>query len=495
MFLKTNPPVVGILIIITILKSKTDDHSKKELDDLEELMADKMSENMFNIVKNEVEKIDSEEGGFHSGHLRKLKSKLRPKPISYPTAIYNSEGDLVTSLDDIEKVTETHFHKVLENRPIKPHLESYQKEREQLCEQRIEEAKKCVTPPWEITNERNVIRNLKSQKSRDPYGYSNEMFKYGGSDFQLAILKLMNQIKAKQIFPEALQPCNITSLYKNKGTRKDLNNYRGIFRVNIFRNILDRLIYEDEYENLDLRLTDSNVGGRKGRNIVDNIFVINAITNSIRNGNEESCDVKVYDVEKCFDSLWAQECINTLYEIGLKNDKLVLLYEESKSAKIAIKTATGITERKSIYNVIMQGSVFGTLICTCVMDKLAKLFYNDPNLLYKYKNDVDIPVLEMVDDVISVNKCSEKSLISNATISTFMDLNKLKLSEPKCSKIDIGKKCDQCPQLYVNDKPKKEIHGEKYLGDMISSDGKLDKTIQQRTQKAYTYLAEIKALL
>ena len=41
----------------------------------------------------------------------------------------------------------------------------------------------------------------------------------------------------------------------------------------------------------------------------------------------------------------------------------------------------------------------------------------------------------------------------------------------------------------------KEKHGEKYLGDIISSDGKLDKTIQQRTQKAYSYLAEIKALL
>ena len=39
---------------------------------------------------------------------------------------------------------------------------------------------------------------------------------------------------------------------------------------------------------------------------------------------------------------------------------------------------------------IMQGSVFGNLICTSVMDKLAKLFYNDPNLLYKYKNDIEV---------------------------------------------------------------------------------------------------------
>ena len=91
----------------------------------------------------------------------------------------------------------------------------------------------------------------------------------------------------------------------------------------------------------------------------------------------------VTDVEKCFDALWAQECINTLFEYGLQNDKLVLLYEETKNAYIAIKTTAGMTERENIHNLIMHGTVFGSLICTAVMDKLAKIFYSDKILLYK----------------------------------------------------------------------------------------------------------------
>ena len=79
----------------------------------------------------------------------------------------------------------------------------------------------------------------------------------------------------------------------------------------------------------------------------------------------------MYDVEKCFDALWAQECINILYEYGLNNDKLVLLYEETKDAKIAIKTAMGLTKTIYIHNLIMQGTVFGSIICTSEMDKLA----------------------------------------------------------------------------------------------------------------------------
>ena len=38
----------------------------------------------------------------------------------------------------------------------------------------------------------------------------------------------------------------IYSIYKNKGSKDDLNNDRGIFIVNIIHGILDKLIYEDE---------------------------------------------------------------------------------------------------------------------------------------------------------------------------------------------------------------------------------------------------------
>ena len=38
---------------------------------------------------------------------------------------------------------------------------------------------------------------------------------------------------------------------KLQGPRNEFASYRGIFRVSIFRAILDRLIYNDEYPNLD----------------------------------------------------------------------------------------------------------------------------------------------------------------------------------------------------------------------------------------------------
>ena len=53
---------------------------------------------------------------------------------------------------------------------------------------------------------------------------------------------------------------------------------------------------------------------------------INAITNLIRIGSEAPVDFQVYDIEKCFDTLWLHEVINCLFEAGLNNDKLPLLF-------------------------------------------------------------------------------------------------------------------------------------------------------------------------
>ena len=71
----------------------------------------------------------------------------------------------------------------------------------------------------------------------------------------------------------------------------------------MFRFILDRLIDNDEYKNIDANLTDSNVGARKQRNIRYDIFVMNAIFNSARKETQETLDCQVYDKEKCFDTL------------------------------------------------------------------------------------------------------------------------------------------------------------------------------------------------
>ena len=295
-----------------------------------------------------------------------------------------------------------------------------------------------------------VLKRLKLNKSKDPHGYAHELFKdAAGDDLKKAILLLMNRIKREQRFPKALEICNISSIWKKKKSRNNFDNYRGIFRVSVFRSILEKLIYNDEYFNIDKNLSDSNVGARKGRNIRDNLFVVNAVVSGIK-GKEDAVDLQLFDVEKCFDSLWVEECINDIYEAGLDNDKLAIFYKENQNAACAVKVNDVLSKRFNMKNIVMQGTVFGSLMCTATMDKLGKLSYNNEDLLYKYRGVVDVPILGMVDDILSIQKCS-KSGKANAHINSFIEAKKLKFSEAKCARIHVGKRQRPCKPLKVHE--------------------------------------------
>ena len=70
--------------------------------------------------------------------------------------------------------------------------------------------------------------------SKDPYGYPNEILKEGtaGEGLIRALIVLMNKIKENPSeYPEAMELCNLTSIYKNKGDRNNFDSYRGVFRT------------------------------------------------------------------------------------------------------------------------------------------------------------------------------------------------------------------------------------------------------------------------
>ena len=185
---------------------------------------------------------------------------------------------------------------------------------------------------------------MKNLKNNNANGHTYELFKYGGKDLKLSLLKLCNAVKFRKLYPTIFQPSNITSLYKNKGEKADLNNDRGIFNVVKIRSILDKLIYNEKYEIIDKNMSSSNIGGRKHRNISDHLFVINAILQDASKDKMSPIDVQIYDINKCFDKLWAS---NDLYDAGITDDHFNLIANSNKKCLVAIKTPWGsMTKRK-----------------------------------------------------------------------------------------------------------------------------------------------------
>ena len=122
----------------------------------------------------------------------------------------------------------------------------------------------------------SVMKKLKVNKATDPVGFVNELFKSGvaGNDVINSVLTLCNKIKEECKIPEFMEMTNVTSIYKKKGSRQDLNNDRGIFTVTVLRSIVDKLVYNDSYDTIDYNMRDSKEKGRHNRIIRDNIYGI-----------------------------------------------------------------------------------------------------------------------------------------------------------------------------------------------------------------------------
>ena len=69
--------------------------------------------------------------------------------------------------------------------------------------------------------------------------------------------------------------------------------------------------------------------------------------------------ITFYDIEKCFDSLCLEDCINCLWRCGVKDDILYLVFQLNKKGMITVRTPVGNTEPFQINNIVKQGTVLG----------------------------------------------------------------------------------------------------------------------------------------
>ena len=163
---------------------------------------------------------------------------------------------------------------------MKPELLDLYCLKNELWSTRLEYLKERKTSPWNMEELELVLKSLKNNKCMDPLGMINEIFKEGcgGNDLKLALLLLFNGIKAEQVIPALMTLANITAIFK-KGSRLNLGNDRGIFILTVMKKIVDKLIYVDNYEAIDKKMTDSNIGARRKRNIKDHLLIIHGIIN------------------------------------------------------------------------------------------------------------------------------------------------------------------------------------------------------------------------
>ena len=194
---------------------------------------------------------------------------------------------------------------------------------------------------------------------------------------------------------------NITTVPK-RGSRLKLENERGIFRIHVLRYIIMRLIYNEKYPKIDKNMSDCQMGGRKRKGCRNNIFIINGIIHDVMSSKKKKpALLQIYDYRQMFDAINLEQALSDIFDAGLDDDNLALIYRGNTEISMGVNTPSGLTERQCIKNVVLQGETWGSILASVQVDTIGKEI-EQSGLGYLYKDILPISLLGLVDDIIGI---------------------------------------------------------------------------------------------
>ena len=101
----------------------------------------------------------------------------------------------------------------------------------------------------------------------------------------------------------------IQTLLKKTGSTRKLSSYRGVFLFPVLSIIFEKLLKNIITPHLEENMTQFQTGGVKGKGGVDNLFVLRGLIDHSKYLGKELW-ITFFDTEKCFDSLWLDDCSN-----------------------------------------------------------------------------------------------------------------------------------------------------------------------------------------
>ena len=268
---------------------------------IEEEVEREVSEEYLKEIMETLRELGGEENSISGEGRKKLWKLLKrnyPKIVpAIPVGKKDRKGNIITNHKGLKDLYLQTYINRLRNRPIMPGFEDIKKMKTELFNLRLDLAKRRKSQPWTLTHLEAAIKYLKKDKARDPNNLINERFKdeVAGKDLKISILSLLNKIREENFIPDFVQLADVATIYKGKGEKCDLKNDRGIFLVTVFRSILMRLIYLEKYELLDHSMSDSQVGGRKGKSVRNHIWVLNGvICDILSNKKRTPVDLQIF---------------------------------------------------------------------------------------------------------------------------------------------------------------------------------------------------------
>ena len=316
-----------------------------------------------------------------------------------------------------------------------------------------------------------ALKILKNNKAAGPDRIPAEALKACPPNFLKIILKLMNKIKNKMIYPETWTE-GVTSLLHKDGDDEDPNNFRAITVTNAISKVLAIMINERFTTIIEEKkiLKKEQIGFQKKSRPADHLLVIKTLIDHY-NGRGRKLYACFVDFQKAFDSVWRTGMYYKLIHCGIDLSFIKLLKNMYEKTSQRLKFDKNISRKFLTEKGVKQGCILSPKLFNIFINDIPEIF-NDTCEAAKL-GKININCLMYADDLILISE-SEGGLQNCLNkLNEYVTKWKLKVNLKKTQVMIFNPSGyrGKIPTFNFDNQHLKTVKEYKYLGTTITNTG------------------------
>ncbi|MES9975007.1 MAG: reverse transcriptase domain-containing protein [Candidatus Thiodiazotropha sp.] len=346
-----------------------------------------------------------------------------------------------------------------------------------------------------MTNLEIVLKTMENGKSPGMNGIRGETIKYGGELLKESLLTLYNRYwRGEADLPNEWRDSEVVSIYKRSGSKKDPNNYRSIFLLDVIGKIFSGLVCQRLLAYSEPTLSDTQMGFRRYRSTMQAIV---SLRHLIQNAIDQHTPLVMtfVDLKKAFDSVPHRAIYESLKSINCSSRVNNCIMQMMKQS---IGHLRGGKEMFTMERGVRQGSKEGPHLFNIVFDsilkKVSELTNKGTFLISENGEKWVASHIEYADDLcLLTNSVDDMEEILTVLDDTLLGYG-MEISFTKTKWMSTTQVPDE-QQLSINGKSIDRVTTFKYLGSIINANGDSKPAVRENIKRARTGLIKLRPAL